>query len=210
MSRDRRSRRPRRTHRTPAGDTKTRYARALGVSTRKLGTATVKELTKAQRAVLVGERPVLVKVGTHLTPSYPRKDGASLAFFSPMAVECGPVSWSGSASKDGYALFSSKYWSVSQPTVQVRFDLTEPGKKHLVELYLTCLQKTAEYTFRIIPDPSGQWRDEVFQGNKTVITEVIDPPSGYTGPFSVTFTQKNAKADLRSWYFHKVVITPVG
>ena len=212
MPRSRSSRRtPRSAARPKAADPLSRYAKAFGVTKRRMTTASYKELTKAQRASVlqVGVRRLAGTVT--LSPSHPRTDGADLELFSPTMVECGEVKWSGASKPStGYALFSSKHWSITQPTVEVSFDLIEPGQKHLVELYFTCIQKSDSYDFRVIPGPTGQYHDETFTGDKTVLTEVIDPAPGYDGRYYVIFMQKNPKSQLRAWYFHKVVITAVG
>jgi hypothetical protein len=186
-------------------------ARTLQVTQRNLQVSEPKELTLTQRGKLLAASAGLVRVGLTLSPSYPRQGDSALDFMSPMMVQCGEVSWSGASKpKTGLALFSSKYWQVSQPSVQVEFDLIEAGKKHLVELYLTCIQSSGSYQFRILPGPTGQTKDISFGGGTTVITEVIDPAPSYTGPYYVTFMQLNPKSQLMSWYFHKLVVTVAG
>lgn len=202
--------RPRATTSTPSRQL-AHLARRLQVSQSSLEVTEAKDLTLAERATLMKVPVRLVRVGLTLSPSYPRQGTNALDFYSPLMVNTGEVSWSGSNKpKTGLALFSSKYWQITQPSVQIEFDLIEAGKKHLVELYLTCIQTSGTYQFRVIPNPTGQYKDLSFGTGATVITEVIDPAPGYTGSYSVSFMQLNPKSELMSWYFHKVVVTVAG
>jgi len=187
-----------------------RLARSLQVPQSSLEVSEVAELSSAVRARLLGAAAGLVRVGLTLSPSYPRQGTNALDFYSPLMVNTGEVSWSGSNKPTtGLALFSSKYWNISKPSVQVEFDLIEPGKKHLVELYLTCIQSSGTYQFRVLPYPTGQYKDISFASTNT-ITEVIDPAPNFTVPYSVSFMQLNPKTELMAWYFHKIVITVAG
>lgn len=206
-----RTRRPTAAGTDPGKQRLAALARTLQVTQRALEVTEPKELTATHRGKLLGVSGRLVKVALTLSPSYPRQGDSALDFISPLMVQCGEVSWSGTSKpKTGLALFSSKYWQVSRPSVQVEFDLIEAGKKHLVELYLTCIQKSGTYQFRVNPNPTGQTKDLSFDPGTTVITEVIDPAPSYTGPYHVTFMQLNPKSQLMSWYFHKVVVTVAG
>lgn len=199
----------RRAHSAP--DTLKRITRAFGVRTSSMRPAKVKELTDARRASIVGVSKGLIRKGLHLTPSEPRDGEDSLDFHSPMMVLCGKVSWSGvSLPTSGLALFSSKYWSIVRPTVQVEWTPGTPGAKYLVELYLSRIQKSEDYSFRIIPNPGGSAKDVTVGGNTTVLTEIVDTHSGYDGPYSVTFIQLDSKQHQRAWYFHKAIVTKVG
>ncbi|MCA9737239.1 MAG: hypothetical protein KC645_06420 [Gemmatimonadetes bacterium] len=202
--------RPTKTSRATAGmERLARIARTLGVTTRSLQVSEVPELSATTRGKLLGISGRLVSSGLTLSPSFPRKNDDSLDFSSPLMVVAGQVDWTGSNKpKTGLALFSSKYWQITQPTVQVEFGLIEPGKKHLVELYLTCVQ-SGTYQFRVIPSP-GSHKDISVGSSTKVLTEVIDPHPGYSGSYSVTFMQTNPKSQALSWYFHKVVVTVAG
>lgn len=194
---------------TPDQERLAKVARALGVTPRALQVSEAPELTATTRGKLLGVSGRLVSTGLTLSPSVPRKGDDALEFFSPMMVQAGEVSWSSAGKpKTGLALFSSKYWQITQPTVQVEFGLVEPGKKHLVELYLSCLG-SGSYQFRVIPSP-GSHKDLSVGASTKVITEVIDPHPGYSGSYSVTFMQTNPKSQALGWYFHKVVVTVAG
>ena len=125
-------------------------------------------------------------------------------------MDCGEVKWSGSQKPtEGVALFSSRFPTVGEPIVEVEFKLLTPGKKHLVEFYVTMIQTSGTYKFRVFNYPLGNWQDESFK-TKNVFTEIVNPIAGYSGSYGVAIKQRNPKSELMSWYFHKVVITPVG
>jgi len=173
----------------------------------RLRSMTPRNLKKAAVASALGTSLSHIGPPVDLTPGHPKVDGGYLRLQSPIHVDSGPVGWSGGKVTDGVALFSSKYFALGNPSVQVTFDQLSGGF-HLVELRLGMFQSGVKYKFRLLGNP-GVPTENVEVSNTGSVYKVVPPNPSYSGPYTVTFLQTNPKSGpMASWYFHGVGIWP--
>jgi hypothetical protein len=173
----------------------------------RLRSLTPKKMKKSAVAGAVGQAMSNVGAAVELTPGHPKTDAGSLEVYSPISVDSGPIKWAGGKVTDGVALLSSKYRSLGNPAVQVRFDPLSSGI-HLVELRLGMIQSDVKYHFRLLGEP-GIPTEEVQVSHTKSVFKVIQPLSGYSGPYAVTFMQLNPQSGPQAaWWFHSVGIWP--
>jgi hypothetical protein len=175
----------------------------VGLTRRNFERIKVKELTDNQRAKILKVTLSALTGPIVLTAGKPRSGKNFLTFFSAMMVSADPQA------NGDFALFSSAFLGVTNPSVQLEFEPIKQNAQHLVEFNVTLNDPSKTYKFRVFQYPLDAFQDISPSGSQ-VITALIPPIADFSGPYGASITQQNKANENAGWVLHSVRITSVG